>query len=217
MTFEPSTLSESPEELFETGKKFYFSGRDSANDPQVALAYFEKAAQLGFPPAQRLLGFCFLEGQIVERDLERARHWLELASRGGDPQAAFALAKLCALGQGTPKDWGRAYRLLNQPLVANLPEALALMIRLKEELRNLYPALIEELKREENILRRDLPLRRQRFIQPFLSPGRAELNLEEFELWLALNLGRATPANTLLALRKCLTKYYETFAPTPAS
>ncbi|MDR1576697.1 MAG: sel1 repeat family protein [Deltaproteobacteria bacterium] len=203
----------SPEELFEAGKKFYFSGRDSANDPLLALSYFEKAAQMGYAPAQRLLGICLLEGQITPQDLGQAHYWLEKACQQGDPQAAYTLAKTMAQGQGTPKDWLRAYRLLNQPQVASLPEARALMLRLKEELRSLYPRLQAAILEEEKSLRLALEPKRQRFVPPFLAPGRLELGLEEFEIWLALNLGQVTPEDAWLALKKCLILYYDQKIP----
>ncbi|MDR1608519.1 MAG: sel1 repeat family protein [Deltaproteobacteria bacterium] len=199
----------SPEELFETGKKFYYSGRDGAGDPFLALAYFEKSARLGFAPAQRLLGVCLLEGQFAPQDLAQARVWLEKATLQGDPQATFSLAKMLALGLGLPKDWSRAYALLNQTQVRALPEARALMIRLKEELRSLYPNLLTALEREERLLRITLEPRRQRFTPPFLAPGRQELGREEFEIWLALNLGQATPESALVALKRCLNQYYD--------
>ncbi|MDR2423078.1 MAG: sel1 repeat family protein [Deltaproteobacteria bacterium] len=201
--------AETPEALFEAGKKFYFSGRSSANDPLMALAYFERAAKMGYAPAQRLLGVCLLDGQIAKKDPEVARQWLELAAKQDDPQANFELAKIYAQGISAPKDWGRAYAILCLPFVAALPEARALAIRLKEELWGLYPNLLEAVKREDQAHRGELGQRNHRFVQSFLTPGRATLDREEFEIILTLNLGKTTPENALAALKQCLTQYYE--------
>ncbi|MDR1395154.1 MAG: sel1 repeat family protein [Deltaproteobacteria bacterium] len=208
MNGEPSPAPDNPEALFETGKKFYFSARDSAADPALALAYFEKAALLGFAPAQRLLGISFLEGLVVPKDPLKARQWLEPAAQKGDVQAAYSLALIYAQGLGTPKNWSQAYHLLNRPGLESLPEARTLKIRLKEELISLYPNLAEALRSTEKVHRCELSLRQQRFILPFLTPGRLELDEDEFEIWLSLNLGRTSQENTLMALQKCLTLYY---------
>jgi hypothetical protein len=213
MTANPVDPAENAAALFEAGKKFYFSGRDSAADPKLALAYFQKAAALGFAPAQRLLGICLLEGQIAPQDLSAARLWLEKAASQDDPQAAFSLAKMAAIGLDGPKDWQKAYQLLKRPAVFALPESRALAIRLKEELRSLYPNLLTALNKEEEAIRAELPPRRGRFVPPFLAPGREALDVEEFEILLALNLGRIAPENALLALKKCLIQYYATFKP----
>ncbi|MDR1085424.1 MAG: hypothetical protein LBP22_11360 [Deltaproteobacteria bacterium] len=217
MTSETFSDSESPEALFELGKKFYFSGRDSANDPLMALAYFEKAAQLGFPPAQRLLGVCLMEGQIVPRDILTSKKWLTAAADQADVQATYSLALIYAQGLDTDKDWAAAFRLLCRPYMLSFPEGAALKARLKAELTGLYPNLIEALQSTEKVHRYDLSPRQQRFIQPFLTPGRSELEQNEFEVWLALNLGRISQENTLVALQKCLTQYYAQMkAATPA-
>ncbi|MDR1870835.1 MAG: sel1 repeat family protein [Deltaproteobacteria bacterium] len=200
---------DNPEALFEEGKKFYFSGRDSANDPLMALSYFERAANLDFAPAQRLLGVCLLEGQITPRNIPQALYWLERADKRGDPQATFSLARMYAQGLGVAKDWSKAYRLLHKPGAVGLPEAKALAIRLKEELWSLYPNLLAAISQTETEIRSGLNLRNQRFVQSFLTPGRVALDLEEFDILLALNLGQITPENALTALRKCLTHYYQ--------
>jgi hypothetical protein len=199
---------ESPEALFEAGKRFYFSSRGSAADPSLALHYFERAARLGFSPAQRLLGICLLEGTICPKDLAMARYWLTSAAEKKDPQAAFTLALMHAKGQGVPKDWHVSYRLLSRPEVLALPEARELRRRLKEELIDLYPLMAEALRKEENIIRAGLSHHQKRFIQPFLSDSRPGDDRAEFEAWLDLNLGKASPKETLSILKASLAAYY---------
>jgi hypothetical protein len=209
MTLETVDSVNNPEALFDEGKKYFFSGRDSATDPSLALAYFEKAARLGYAPAQRLLGISLLNGEVTPKNVPAALKWLEMAAAQDDPQAAFELAKISAKGQDAPKDWKRAYRLLSDPRVMALPEAKALTIRLKGELWRLYPNLLAALKKEDAFARSQLPPRFHRFVPPFTAPGRPELDAAEFDVLLALNLGQSTPENALMALKQCLTQYYE--------
>jgi cell division septation protein DedD len=61
---------------------------------QQALPYVQDAARRGDPRAQYLLGVAHFNGDIVERDWERAYALLTLANGAGLPQASAAIAQM---------------------------------------------------------------------------------------------------------------------------
>ncbi|MDR1167164.1 MAG: sel1 repeat family protein [Deltaproteobacteria bacterium] len=204
----PERRGESPEEYFEMGKRFFFPSADGATDPELALKYFLLAAQAGHAPAQRLLGVTYLEGSVLPQDLPQARRWLTAAAEQNDPQAAFTLALMFAKGQGVPKRWDAAYRLLSRPGVIGLPEARELRRKLKDELLNLYPGLRDCLGQAELALRARLTPTQKRFIPPFWSSAREGDDQKEFDLLLDVNLGIRAEENAFAVLRDFQERYY---------
>lgn len=59
--------------------------------PDVALSYLRDAANLGFAPAQHLLGIHYAAGRDVDRDYSESYFWLLLAHAHGADEAADAL------------------------------------------------------------------------------------------------------------------------------
>ncbi|MDR3204966.1 MAG: sel1 repeat family protein [Deltaproteobacteria bacterium] len=198
-----------PEGLFEMGKKFYLTGPDRQQDPQLAVDFIERSARMGFSPAQRLLGLIYQQGELVPSDLSLARQWLTMAAANGDTQAAFALALMYAQGHGVEKNWSMAHRILCRQDLLALPEALELKRRLKDELISLYPNISQELEKAERPYRLNLNRRQTRFILPFLDNGRSDNDHEEFDAWLSLNLGRLTANQALTRLLSHLKNYYQ--------
>jgi hypothetical protein len=202
------TSDNSPEALFERAKRFYFPTRGTEPDPALALDLFRQAASRGHVPSQRLLGICLLEGSACPQDLSQARFWLGEAAGRGDPQASLTLALVYARGQGTPKRWDLAWRLLSRPEVETLPEARELKMKLKAELVSLYPALSGAVERAEKARRVMLTRHQARFIPPFWPVGRLEGRQEEFFALLDLNLGRITQDNAYATISAGLDAYY---------
>jgi TPR repeat protein len=71
-----------------------------------AMSWFRKAADLGFPEAQYMLGSAYDGdyGKGVERDSVEAVRWYRLAADQGDADAQRALAANYLLGKGVAKD-----------------------------------------------------------------------------------------------------------------
>jgi TPR repeat protein len=71
-----------------------------------AVRWFRKAADLGFPEAQYMLGSVYDGdyGKGVEKDSAEAVRWYRLAADQGDADAQRALAANYLLGQGVEKD-----------------------------------------------------------------------------------------------------------------
>ena len=199
---------ETPEMMFEMGKRFYLPSSGVA-DPLLALYYFGKAAEAGYVPAQRVLGNCYLEGRLTAPDYEKARHWLTLAARHNDGQAAYSLAQIYVRGLGVEKNWELAFKLLDMECARNLADARMLKEQLKSELSRHFSEIKNRLARQEKERRSGYGSHRQRFIQPWDTPSRPQLEKDEFEIWLKMNLKTIDPEAGFQALSRLMTNYYE--------
>jgi hypothetical protein len=199
--------NETPESLFELGKRFYLPASGAA-DPLLATHYFTQAAEAGYIPAQRVLGNCYLEGRLIPRDYGLARRWLTEAARQNDGQAAYSLATMYAQGLGMEPNWELAWKLLDMESSRGLAEAGALREHLLGELRREHPDFQKKLAEVEASRRLRYDRHRQRFIQPWETPGRP-LEKDEFLLLLGLRLAAAAPERTLADLTALLNTYYD--------
>jgi prolyl 4-hydroxylase len=80
--------------------------------PGPAIATFEKAGQHGDASAMAELATWLLRGDLIPRDLSRARIALRRAVEIGHVDAALLEAALTANGTGGPSDWSQAVTLL---------------------------------------------------------------------------------------------------------
>jgi TPR repeat protein len=69
-------------------------GHDVPTDRVTAQRWFRKAAELGHPQAQMMLGRYLYRGLTGERDIEQARSWLEKALAQGVQEVKADLAEL---------------------------------------------------------------------------------------------------------------------------
>ena len=202
------TTKETPENMFELGKRFYLPSSGVA-DPLLAMYYFTRSAEAGYVPAQRVLGACYLEGRLTAQDFEKAHHWLTEAARQNDAQAAYSLATMYAKGLGVEKNWELAWKLLDMECSRHLADARVLKEQLKEELRRQHPEIRKKLADLEAGRRSAYGSHRRRFIQPWYTPNRPQLETEEFFLWLNLNQGVITADLALAELTGLLNSYYD--------
>ena len=82
----------------------------SAAARQRELGTWELLAVQGDAEAQRCLGYCFANGQIVGRNDEESAHWFKLAAEQGDVDAQCELAVCYAVGRGLPVDTAECAR-----------------------------------------------------------------------------------------------------------
>ncbi len=68
----------------------YWNGRGFARDEHHAFAF----AQLGFADAVLAMGWFYLNGVGVTRDIECARRWYRDSARRGDARAMFSLGQI---------------------------------------------------------------------------------------------------------------------------
>ncbi len=62
-------------------------------------------AERGHIESQLMLGKAYADGTLVEKDIEQARLWLELASMQGDRSAQYELGKMYFSGTGVRRDY----------------------------------------------------------------------------------------------------------------
>ena len=80
----------------------------------AAVAWYERAADLGLAPAQYRLGSIYEKGLGVPRDLAKAQDWYRRAADAGNVKAMHNLAVLYAEGAGGEPDLERAAVLFRQ-------------------------------------------------------------------------------------------------------
>ncbi len=194
--------------LFEMGKRFYLPS-SGFNDPDLAFRYFSQSAEAGYAPAQRVLGRSYLEGRLTPPDYEKARHWLGLAASQHDGQAAYSLALIFAQGLGVNRDLALAHRLLCMECVHSITEARLLKEELKESLQKDYPQLLQRLAAVEERRRSGYCAHRLRFIQPWSTPSRPQLEKEEFETWLSLSHNQMDQEEAFVRLNALMDAYYQ--------
>ncbi len=92
-------------------------------DPQAAVQWFFKSAQLANEDAQFALGWAYLTGEGVPQMDEPARKWFELAAQHGHAPSQNQLALCYAAGKGVNKDFLLALYWWKQAAESGFPEA----------------------------------------------------------------------------------------------
>jgi len=83
-------------------------------EASAAVALLEKGGRAGEADCWVELASWYLSGQIIPRDLAKAREYFRLASERGHGQARSIYIALLANGTGGPADWGEAMTLLHE-------------------------------------------------------------------------------------------------------
>lgn len=86
----------------------YANGVGGTPDAKAACDAYQKAADLGHPEAQQMLGFAYLAGEGVPQSYSKANLWLSKAASAGLPKAQYALGDLLINGRGVKAEtaWG---------------------------------------------------------------------------------------------------------------
>jgi TPR repeat protein len=72
----------------------YVTGTGVAQDVDEGLSLLTKSADSGYYEAQYYLGKLFMEGKYVKKNIQRAKKYLSMAARQGDPDAKALLEKI---------------------------------------------------------------------------------------------------------------------------
>ena len=80
-------------------------------DPRAAAAWFRRAAEQGYPPAQSRYGDCLFSGQGVARNVSEAVTWYARAAERGDARGQRALGWCYDNGDGVQEDAAKAVAL----------------------------------------------------------------------------------------------------------
>lgn len=81
-------------------------------------------AQKGYPLAECQVGFFYLEGLGVEKDVKKALYWTERAANHGDWDAQYNLGAMYEEGLGVEKDMEKAAYWYEQAALQNHKSAL---------------------------------------------------------------------------------------------
>ena len=72
----------------------FLTGEGVAKDEEQAFRLNADSAKLGYGDAVLAMGWFYLNGTGVPRDLELARKWYKKSARKGDPRAMFSLGQM---------------------------------------------------------------------------------------------------------------------------
>ncbi len=100
--------SESPQEQFDRGCRYYADDGGGCKSLQKAADLFRKAAERGHGKAQYNLGVCYDKGEGVKQDREQAVIWFTKAAEQGDKDAQHNLGVCYENGDGTSQDYQQA-------------------------------------------------------------------------------------------------------------
>jgi TPR repeat protein len=107
-----------------------------------AVDYLRRSAELGYPPAQVVLGYFYDTGAVVSQDSGQAADWYKKAAKQDDRLADWLLGRLYYTGNGIPRDLTAAESWLQKAANQDDPfgQYLLGLIRLE---RNDYPKAAE--------------------------------------------------------------------------
>jgi TPR repeat protein len=76
--------------------------RGAPVDEKKALYWYEKAATLGDLNSQLEMGWAYLLGRTLEKNITTAAKWFELAAKAGSAEAQYIFGVMNAVGMGAP-------------------------------------------------------------------------------------------------------------------
>lgn len=92
-----------------------------------SMTWFIRAAEQGLVDAQVNVGWCFLKGEGVEKDVEAALTWLRRAVDQGDAEAQYMLAAQLLSGKEVEQDVGEGMELLESAVAQEHADAQFLL------------------------------------------------------------------------------------------
>lgn len=107
---------------YEAGKNL-LHGRGVEKNPEKALEYFQKAAELGHIEAPGAIGYFYSAGLVVEKDDSKAAEWFQNGSDKGSAIAKFNLGRLYIDGKGGLSGADNGVDLMEAAAAMGLPEA----------------------------------------------------------------------------------------------
>ncbi len=94
-------------ELFEKGMNA-LAGSSATQSGANAIEYLHRSSELGFAPAQVVLGYLYETGRNTTTDPREALEWYKKAARQDDPLAQWLIGRLIYLGEVPPRDLNEA-------------------------------------------------------------------------------------------------------------
>jgi len=122
----------SPEQLFERGMDALSGAGPSRNDTE-AFDLFHRSAELGYAPAQVVLGYFYDTGTLTPGSPSQAVEWYRKAAAQNDPLGQWLLGEHYFAANGVTRDLDAAQRWLQPAAEKNNPFAAFLLGRVMEE------------------------------------------------------------------------------------
>jgi uncharacterized protein len=121
--------SNSPEQLYERGMDA-ISGAGLSRNDRDALEYFRRSAELGYGPAQVVLGYLYETGTLTAGSQSQAIDWYRKAANQGDALAQWMLGRSYFNGGGIQQDLNAAQKWLKSAADQNNPFAAYYLARI---------------------------------------------------------------------------------------
>jgi len=99
--------------LFEAGMNG-ISGTGLSRNDVTAVEYFRQSAELGYAPAQDVIGYFAENGKVVPQDSHQALVWYRKAASQGDRLAQWVIGRMYFTGTGNVRDLNEAENWLKK-------------------------------------------------------------------------------------------------------
>src|ERR1700704_3820139 len=103
--------SPNPQRLYEMGMDA-LTGVGPDRNTQSGVDYVRRSAELGYPPAEVMLGSLYEPGTLVVRAPGQAAYWYKKRALQDDPVGEWLLGRLIFSGGVPPRDLNEAARWL---------------------------------------------------------------------------------------------------------
>jgi uncharacterized protein len=131
-----TTAGQDAPELFEKGMNA-LQGSSATRSGANAIDYLRRSSELGFAPAQVVLGYMYETGRNTTADPREALEWYKKAARQDDSLAEWLVGRMIYLGEVPPRDLNGAASWLEKSSEHNDPFAEYLLGKIALE-RNDY-------------------------------------------------------------------------------
>jgi hypothetical protein len=108
-----TSLGENAPEIFAKGMNA-LRGSSATRSIPNAVEYFRRSAELGFAPAQVVLGYFYDTGRAITADPREALEWYKKAAQQDDPLAQWLVGRMIYAGLVPPRDLNAAQKWLEQ-------------------------------------------------------------------------------------------------------
>jgi len=107
LTAQTSASSPNAPDLFNRGMNA-LEGSSATRSIANAIDYLRRSADLGYAPAQVVLGYLYETGRSITADPGQALDWYKKAAGQGDPLAQWLAGRMIYLGEASTRDFNQA-------------------------------------------------------------------------------------------------------------
>jgi len=125
-----------PPRLFELGMGDLMGVGPGRNERE-ALDFLRRSAELGYPPAETVMGYFADTGTLIPKEPQQAADWYKKAAQQGDVVGAWLLGRSYFAGDAVPRDLNQAATWLQRAASQGNPFSQYLLGQVKLE-RNDY-------------------------------------------------------------------------------